>query len=149
MKTETNTYNYSVGTGAIIFSPAKDSILLIEERKAPGRWGIVGGKLERMPSLANVEKEILEETGYRVSFEGLVAVYQRYDQDPQRISFIYRAVVVSRDAEPDAAEVITSRWFKLEELPWDQLRFEDNRRMIEDALQNVSPLPLSGIVSLP
>ena len=149
MNTNVGPYNYTIGTGAIIFSENGGSILLLEEYKAPGRWGIAGGKLEPMPSLDNVTKEVLEETGYRVRIDGLVHVYQRYDRDPQTISFIYRATVLNRQAEPDASEVISTRWFKLADVPWERLRFEDNRIMIQDAIKATNPFPSAAIKSLP
>lgn len=149
MKTNKGPFNYTIGTGAIIFSENSDAIMLIEEHKAPGRWGIVGGKLEPMPSLQNVVKEIAEETGYDTRIDGLVRIYQRYDQNPQRISFIYRATALRQAAEPDEDEVISLKWFKLDEIPWDRLRFDDNRIMIEDAIRTSHLSPSSVIRSLP
>jgi 8-oxo-dGTP pyrophosphatase MutT (NUDIX family) len=143
-----STYTYSAGTGAVIVSQTGDQILLIEEHKAPGKWGIAGGKLERMPSLANLQKEVLEETGYAISVDKLVRVYQRFDCEPQRLSLIYRATAIKVLQPFDAAEVRELRWFRFEDIPWADLRFADNEIMIRDALSNEG-YPLEAVLSLP
>jgi ADP-ribose pyrophosphatase YjhB (NUDIX family) len=139
---------YTVGTGAIIFQESGSAVLLIQEHKAPDRWGIVGGKLEAMSSEDNLLKEILEETGYAARIDGLIGIYHRYDTTPQRVSFIYRATALGEPRGFDDTEVIKTRWFSLPEIPWDQLRFDDNRRMLRDAIDG-QLYPRSAISSFP
>lgn len=56
----------------------EDKILLVRERLDQGRWTLPGGWVDvgEPPSLA-VEREVLEESGYRTRAVKLVAVYDR------------------------------------------------------------------------
>ena len=53
--------------GALIFN-AKNEVLMIRTHKWSGKWGIPGGKIKRNePSLAALRREIMEETGLKIT----------------------------------------------------------------------------------
>ncbi len=53
--------------GALIFN-ARNEVLMIRTHKWSGKWGIPGGKIKRNePSLAALRREIMEETGLKIT----------------------------------------------------------------------------------
>lgn len=69
-----------------------DTVLLVRE-EADGRWSLPGGWADEHGSpRENVEREVLEESGYRVRAVKLVAVKDRalHDYIPQRLERIYK-----------------------------------------------------------
>ncbi len=129
-----------VGTGLILIQ--KDEIMLVKEKRGKrggisGKWGIIGGVLENELSLDdNVLKEALEETGYKVHITDFVGIYQQVCSRYNRISVIYKAIPVSKASAPLPDEIEETRWFKIDEIPYGDLRFAHNERMIRDALSH-------------
>ena len=132
-----------VGTGLIIIGE-RDEILLVKDRNEKrggkgGKWGIVGGMLEDGLTFSdNALKEALEETGYKVEITGLVGIYQHVDDTYNRISIIYKARPIENNECHLVDEISEVRWFKTNEIPYNDLRFPHNEEMINDALAGIS-----------
>jgi ADP-ribose pyrophosphatase YjhB (NUDIX family) len=130
----------AVGTGAVAIRDDR-KVLLVMDRAAKaggraGRWGIIGGMLEGDLTFEdNVIKETLEETGYEVAVTGLVGVYQHVSEGMNRISVIYLVQPKERVADPQPDEIEAVRWFSVDDIPFDDLRFPHNAEMIRDALR--------------
>lgn len=85
-----------------------------------GKWGLVGGFVERDESLVQAAaREILEETGWQVTGLSLLTVNDRPDrpaEDRQNISFVYFCQAVEQTGTPDD-ESDDQQWFPLSALP--------------------------------
>lgn len=99
-------------------------VLLVQRgsRPAKGLWSIPGGKVRRGETLAEaVRREMLEETGMRVSAGRLVAVYERLPEPECEgserhfvvLDYLCDAVGGRLRAGDDAAK---ADWFALEDL---------------------------------
>ena len=99
-----------------------DRILLVEEASdlgwsLPGGWADVGEK----PSEA-VEREVLEESGYRVRARKLVGLYERdHRADRPHVWHIWKTVFLCELLDGDplelGAETLDARFFARDELP--------------------------------
>jgi ADP-ribose pyrophosphatase YjhB (NUDIX family) len=106
-----------------------DEILLVERGREPlkGYWSLPGGVLE-VGELAEaaVQREVLEETGLRVTIRGLVKVFERIQRDaggrPE-----YHYVLLDYFCEPTGGDlragddVSRAQWVRRAELPGFQL----------------------------
>ncbi len=104
----------------------RTSVLLTRRAHAPWKdaWCSPGGfcELGEHP-VATAEREVLEETGLRVSITGYIGVWvDRYADDPTDDSDVinvayYRAVPLERSGSFDTREVSEIGWFGWGELP--------------------------------
>ena len=111
-----------LGVGGLVFDGGR--VLLVQRgaRPAKGLWSIPGGKVRRGETLVEaVRREMLEETGMRVSVGRLVAVYERIPgpeiEGTERhfvvLDYLCDAVGGRLLAGDDAAK---ADWFGLEDL---------------------------------
>lgn len=88
-----------------------------------GKWGIVGGFVERDENLKEaVSREIFEETGYTVTDITLLTIRDNPDrpnENRQNISFVFFCTAVEKTGEKDN-ESSEIKWFNLEEVPNDE-----------------------------
>lgn len=114
-----------VGVNALII---KDGKVLLGKRglyngkpiTEHGKWGLIGGYLERDETLVEgMQREIKEETGLSVHDVQLLLIddnpHQR-GEDRQNIDFVYAAKTSSDEASGNE-EITEFKWFKLDELP--------------------------------
>ncbi len=130
------------GTNAIIFNELGE--VLLELRSDNGFWGLPGGGLEVGESVEQaVKREVLEETGLRVSLKRLVGVYS--DPRQQNISAypdgaIVQYVTTAFECARDGGELRMSDestdigYFDARALPENTLASHVQR--IRDALAN-------------
>jgi ADP-ribose pyrophosphatase YjhB (NUDIX family) len=108
-----------LGVGAVVFRG--DDVLLIERGKEPlkGWWTLPGGLVEPGERLENaVRREVMEETGLRVTPRGIAAVFERIMPDEDgRTEFHYVIVDYLCDYESGtlgaASDVADAAWIPL------------------------------------
>ena len=100
-----------------------DEVLLVKRSRRlieGGKWALVGGFVERDETLLEgAAREILEETGYRVSDLTLLRIIDRPDrpgEDRQNISFVHFCTAVEKVGLADD-ESDEQRWCPLADLP--------------------------------
>jgi 8-oxo-dGTP diphosphatase len=114
--------------------PRGAGIVVVRRKFEPyaGLWSLPAGFMEYGESPERTaRREVLEETGYRISLEGLVGAYRGVDDPRVRVVLlIYRGRILGGRARPgdDASEV---RIFPLDRPPED-LAFRSHRRAIKD-----------------
>jgi ADP-ribose pyrophosphatase YjhB (NUDIX family) len=123
-----------VDVRAAVFNQGK--ILMVQER-LDGRWSIPGGyaDVNDRPS-SMVEREVLEESGYRVRAAKLVGVYEsNHDRLPLTVFHAYKLVflceVTGGEGQP-GDETLAVGFFGLEQLP-PLSTTRVTRRIIEEA----------------
>lgn len=119
----------------IIFSPDRNSVLLIKRRDVPV-WVLPGGGIDESETPENaVVREILEETGFTVKVDRLVGDYIPINRLAKR-THLYECTILS--GEPSlSSETKGVRFFPLKELPPLPPPYPD---WISDALPHRPPV---------
>ncbi|EHH69259.1 NUDIX hydrolase [Gluconobacter morbifer] len=110
-----------IGCGAAILVDGR--LLLIRRKRDPeaGCWGLPGGKVDLFePVRAAVEREVMEETGLRVSASDLLCVIDQIDRDAGThwiapVWLVVRPEGTARLMEPEKHGAFG--WFALDALP--------------------------------
>ena len=114
-------------------------ILLIQER-ADGRWSMPGGWADLGNAPASVaEREVWEESGYRVKAEKVVAVLDANRIEPMEFYHAYKIIFLCKllDGEPRTShETLAVDFFDLNELPPLSL-FRTSESMLQEVLAHV------------
>ncbi|MGI8419400.1 MAG: NUDIX hydrolase [Candidatus Levyibacteriota bacterium] len=104
----------------------EDKILLVRRTKRlleGGKWGLVGGYVERTENLQEAaEREIFEETGYKIRDLTLLTIRHNADrphEDRQNISFVFFCKALEKEGTADG-ESDERRWFGFDELPSEE-----------------------------
>ncbi|MFB6191490.1 MAG: NUDIX hydrolase [Candidatus Nanohaloarchaea archaeon] len=113
-------------------------LLMVQEGKehVHGRWDFPGGGLEHDESVKGcVEREVQEETGYRVEAKGLYGTFieESDTTDLPVIVFLVEAELKG-EGEPDNhfdGEILDYGFFSISELREMELRKENRGRMLE------------------
>ncbi|HVA96147.1 MAG TPA: NUDIX hydrolase [Candidatus Acidoferrales bacterium] len=119
----TSSLRHAVIDGIVL----KDAKILLVKRAETllegGKWALVGGFVGRDEQLAEaLQREIFEETGYRVSNITLLAINDNPDrphEDRQNISFVFFCDAGKQEGESDW-EVTDKQWFSFDELPKEE-----------------------------
>jgi ADP-ribose pyrophosphatase YjhB (NUDIX family) len=110
-------------------------ILLLRRAIEPryGFWTFPGGFMEIDESVEEcAAREALEETGILVKISGLVGVYSRPGpHGPAIVSIVYRGRVGAGRVKA-GREALETRWFKPDEVPWDDLAYDTTRWALRD-----------------
>lgn len=92
----------------------------IKEHLEGEKWGLVGGFVERDENLKEaVEREIFEETGYKVCDITLLGINDdpnRPHEDRQNIAFVFFCEALEKEGQPDK-ESTEQKWFSFDSLP--------------------------------
>lgn len=121
---------FEKGNEALLRHVVVDALVLRDERillvkraddlLEAGKWALVGGFVERDETLEQtVEREVFEETGYRVHdflLLGMNANPDRPHEDRQNIAFVFVCIALEKEGEADD-ESTEQKWFDLEKLP--------------------------------
>ena len=121
-------------------------ILLIQER-ADGQWAMPGGWADLGDSPASVaEREVWEESGYRVKAEKVVAVIDANRIEPMEFYHAYKIIFLCRllDGEPRTSEagpptsyeILAVDFFDLEHLPPLSI-YRTNQSMLQEVFAHV------------
>jgi len=113
-------------------------ILLMRRAIEPryGAWTYPGGFMEIDETVEEgAVREAQEEVGIQVRLGDIVGVYSRpAPQSPGIVSIVYRGRVVGGRVTP-GREALEARWFRPEEIPWDDLAYETTRWALRDWLK--------------
>ncbi|MCH7836717.1 MAG: NUDIX domain-containing protein, partial [Chloroflexi bacterium] len=98
-----------------------------------GAWTFPGGFMEIDETAEEcAAREAQEEVGIQVSIGKLVGVYSRpAPQAPGIVSIVYRGRITGGEVKP-GREALEARWFRPEEIPWDDLAYETTRWALQD-----------------
>jgi 8-oxo-dGTP diphosphatase len=116
-------------------------VLLVKHSYGPLNWELPGGAAERDESRTETSlREVLEETGLRVSAERLTGVYyERHGPGREAVHFVFLCRIVDEVAtpRPDLDEVMACAYWPPETLPRPISDFTIRR--IQHALGNHGP----------
>jgi ADP-ribose pyrophosphatase YjhB (NUDIX family) len=125
--------------GAVI---REDKILLIQERM-DGRWAMPGGWADLGDAPASVaEREVWEESGYRVKAEKVIAVLDANRIEPMEFYHAFKIIFLCRliGGEPRVSyETLAVDFFSLDDLP-PLSSFRTNEAMLQEVFAHVRDL---------
>ena len=114
-------------------------ILLMQRAIEPryGAWTYPGGFMEIDETVEECAvREAEEEVGVEVRLGGMVGLYSRpAPQSPGIVSIVFAGRVVGGRVTP-GREALEARWFRPEEIPWDELPYETTRWALRDWLKS-------------
>jgi 8-oxo-dGTP diphosphatase len=121
----------------------KNNKILLVKRESflseGGKWGVPGGYLDRDENLIQgVEREVFEETGYRVTNVKLFTVLdnpKRRNDEKQNIGFVFICDAEEKEGEADK-ESTEQKWFDFDNLPDQEEIAFDHLQIIETYLKN-------------
>jgi ADP-ribose pyrophosphatase YjhB (NUDIX family) len=96
----------------------ENKIILVQEGKKAvyGKWNLPGGHLEPEEGIVQgILREIMEETGLSVELDDLPGIFTDL-AEVRHIVFVFRGRAKSLAFQPQVEDIITCRWFTLEEL---------------------------------
>jgi ADP-ribose pyrophosphatase YjhB (NUDIX family) len=122
--------------GAVVH---EGKILLIQER-TDGKWAMPGGWADLGDTPASVaEREVWEESGYRVKAEKLIAVLDANRIQPMEFYHAFKIIFLCRliDGEPRPSnETLAVNFFELNDLP-PLSGFRTNQAMLQEVFAHV------------
>ncbi len=114
-------------------------VLLMRRAIEPryGAWTYPGGFMEIDETVEECAvRETQEEVGVHVQLVDLVGIYSRpAPVAPGIVSIAYRGRVTGGRVNP-GHETLEARWFRPEEIPWDDLAYETTRWALRDWLKS-------------
>lgn len=92
------------------------------------KWGLIGGFVDRDETIKDaVAREVLEETGYKITNITLLTIRDNPDrpnEDRQNVDFVYFCDALKKEGEKDE-ESTKVEWFSFDNLPpSDQIAFD-------------------------
>jgi ADP-ribose pyrophosphatase YjhB (NUDIX family) len=116
-----------LSVSAVVWRESGSRELLLMQRADNGHWGLPGGYVDPGESvMAAAAREVLEETGYRVSIGRLIGVYS----DPSRqvveypdgevvqaVNLCFEGLALEAGAPTTPEETLATGFFRLEALP--------------------------------
>lgn len=105
----------SVGVFGALFDE-QGRILLVQRNYGPRNWTTPGGRMDpgEDPS-ASLAREVLEETGYRITVGAIIGIYSAPFKDDLVLFFL--AEQLGRDSWQPGDEIADLRFFGRDELP--------------------------------
>lgn len=126
----TDTPKHSVSVAGVVVNDA-DQVLVIQ-RRDNGHWEPPGGVLELTEAPEDgVAREVLEETGVKVTVDSLSGVYKNMERGI--ISLVFRCTPVG-GTEQTSEESLAVRWLKLQSI--DEKMTPAYRVRITDAFKS-------------
>jgi NAD+ diphosphatase len=125
-----------VPTATAVVVDEKRHVLLCRRAIEPDRglWDLPGGFIEDGEHpLDAVRRELREETGFEIEpleFLGIWMDKYGYDSGAENTLNLYWHARVTAGEERAADDVAELRWFAPAELPWDELAFECNAKVL-------------------
>mmetsp|Transcript_4472 Transcript_4472/g.8249 ORF Transcript_4472/g.8249 Transcript_4472/m.8249 type:complete len:367 (+) Transcript_4472:245-1345(+) len=114
---------HHLGVGAVVINSRNEILCIRELRKNYMPWKIPTGLSERGESIAAAaEREVLEETGIRATFDSVLSFRHTHGlaHDRSDIFFVCRLIPVEEDGNipdpvPQACEIADAKWLPLSE----------------------------------
>ena len=117
---------FTVTTAAFIFDDDGRILLLEHVFRADSGWGVPGGFLSKAEQPEDgLRRELREEIG--IEIENVEILFARTLPRPRQIEIYFRARAIG-EPEPCSFEIITAKWFALDDLPSELSK--DQRRLI-------------------
>lgn len=123
-------------------------LLLVQRGIEPhyGTWTFPGGFLEMNETAEQgAIRETEEEVGLKVRIKGLLGVYSR--PEPGIVVIVFRAETLA-GRPSNGHEILQSRWFRWQEIPWENLSFVTTTWALQDWLlarrRRAGPFSLGG-----
>lgn len=105
-----------------------------------GKWGLIGGFVERDETLRDaIKREVQEESGYKIKNIKLLTVIDspnRPKEDRQNIAFVFICEAFEKQGDSDW-EVDDQKWFNLSNLPPKEEFAFDHHENIELYLSHI------------
>jgi ADP-ribose pyrophosphatase YjhB (NUDIX family) len=114
---------HHLGVGAVVINSRNEILCIRELRKNYMPWKVPTGLSERGESIAEAaEREVLEETGVRATFDSILSFRHTHGMAHGRsdIFFVCRLIPIEEDDQipipiPQACEIAEAKWLSLEE----------------------------------
>ena len=120
---------FTVTAAAFIFDDDGRILLLEHVFRADSGWGVPGGFLSKAEQPEDgLRRELREEIG--IEIENVEILFARTLPRPRQIEIYFRARAIG-EPEPCSFEIITAKWFALDDLPSELSK--DQRRLIARA----------------
>ena len=120
---------FTVTTAAFIFDDDGRILLLEHVFRPDSGWGVPGGFLSKAEQPeAGLRRELREEIG--IEIEDVEILFARTLPRARQIEIYFRARAIG-EPEPCSFEIITARWFALDDLPSELSK--DQQRLIARA----------------
>ena len=117
---------FTVTAAAFIFDDDGRILLLEHVFRADSGWGVPGGFLSKAEQPEDgLRRELREEIG--IEIENVEILFARTLPRPRQIEIYFRARAIG-EPEPCSFEIITAKWFALDDLPSELSK--DQRRLI-------------------
>src|SRR5260370_11355391 len=117
---------FTVTAAAFIFDDDGRILLLEHVFRPDSGWGVPGGFLSKAEQPEHgLRREFREEIG--IEIENVEILFARTLSRPRQIEIYFRARAIG-EPEPCSFEIITAKWFALDDLPSELSR--DQRRLI-------------------
>lgn len=139
---------HSIGAGGLVLSEDRQILVVLEKRDRvdrPEHLKLPGGMLERREHLAEAAvREVLEETGIRTEFRGLIGMrhHHRGQFGASNIYAVCRLSPLSFDIRIDNDELEKALWMPVDDYLAREATSPFNRRVVEAA---VAAEPLSSV----
>jgi mutator protein MutT len=114
--------DHFVGVGGLVINERRE-VLMIQEKRAKLQgaskpWKFPGGYVDRGETIcAGVEREVLEETGVKAAFQGVLAMREQMDYKYSAADFYIVCILRPVDeniAVQDTQEVENAKWIPLD-----------------------------------
>lgn len=135
----------------VVCRNSEGEILLVQEGKehVKGRWDFPGGGLEHDESVKEcAEREVKEETGFKVEATGFYSVYieEAHTVDLPVIVFLIEAEILGEGKANHhfEGEILDTGFFSREEIDSLELRKENRPKMFRD-IEEKRPLPIERL----
>ncbi len=130
-----NYNNPAACTTAIIINEERDSILMAVRGQEPkkGMLDLPGGFVEADEEIETaMRREVMEETGMEVNVLGMLGAYTNHYEDVRWTADIAYVVTIESGEPVAADDVAELKWYKIEEVPDEELAFESIRKELID-----------------
>ena len=120
----------------------------------PNMWALPGGFMDQGEYLKEaVEREVLEETGYKIKIEELFRIVDnpnRPKEDKANVDFVFMTLALEQSGQHDS-EISEVKWFDFDQIPpeseWAFDHYEDVQLYLRHQKQPYN-LPIIGEIKL-